>query len=62
MDRSRDCTIVYWYSASDSRFCFVCNMWINGHQQWGFHVVGKKHRKNVARERRMLSLGSPATS
>eukprot|EP00974_Lingulodinium_polyedra_P095101 9215441-Lingulodinium_polyedra.AAC.1 len=50
MDHSRDCTIVDWYSASERRFCFVFNMWINGHQQWDFHVVGKKHRKNVARD------------
>ena len=37
-------------------FCKKCQMWLNGVEQWGDHIIGRKHkraawRRVVARER-----------
>ena len=29
-------------------WCAACSMWLNGPTQWEDHMIGKKHRKNVA--------------
>ena len=38
-------------------YCETCQMWLNGQEQWDDHVGGKKHRKNVRRERERAAAG-----
>ena len=38
-------------------YCETCQMWLNGQEQWDDHVGGKKHRKNVRRERERAASG-----
>ena len=42
-------------------YCDVCEMWLNGHQQWEDHERGKKHQKNLWRgEQSLVSLSNEA--
>ena len=38
-------------STSVAVYCKQCLTWLNGPRQWEDHKIGKKHRKNVRRER-----------
>ena len=33
-------------------YCKACQTWLNGPRQWNDHRIGKKHRKNEAKQRR----------
>ena len=35
-------------------YCTTCQMWLNRQKQWDDHIGGKKHRKNMRRERQLL--------
>ena len=41
-------------STEPAVYCTTCQMWLNGQKQWDVHSVGKKHRKNMRRERELL--------
>ena len=36
-----------------AKYCPACYMWVNGPTQWVDHLIGKKHKKNVRRMRRI---------
>jgi hypothetical protein len=40
--------------SSDGIWCNICEMWLNGPEQWEDHVVGKKHKKKVRKYSLML--------
>ena len=40
-------------------YCSTCQFWLNGQQQWEEHLIGKKHRKNVRRERDFIRIDNP---
>ena len=33
----------------DAIYCDLCEMYLNGEAQWADHLLGKKHKKNLAR-------------
>ena len=39
-------------SAMTAVYCKACQTWLNGPRQWNDHRIGKKHRKNEAKQRR----------
>ena len=39
-------------------YCPECQTWLNGPRQWEDHKIGKKHRKNVQKQRAGASSGS----
>lgn len=38
-------------STSTAVYCKQCQAWLNGPRQWEDHKIGKKHRKNVQKEK-----------
>ena len=34
-------------------YCEWCEMWLNGPTQWEDHKIGKKHKKNIARRKKI---------
>jgi hypothetical protein len=38
-------------STSTAVYCKQCQTWLNGPRQWEDHKIGKKHRKNVQKEK-----------
>ena len=31
-------------------FCKICDMWVNGPQQWSDHKMSKRHKKNCQKQ------------
>ena len=46
-------------------YCHSCEMWLAGPSQWEHHTIGKKHRKNLRKNRikkQEMRLGRMAVS
>ena len=45
-------------SFSESVYCEICEMWLNGPLQWEDHKIGKKHKENIKRQESVPSLNN----
>ena len=46
-------------SETGAVYCDSCEMWLNGPTQWEDHKIGKKHKKNVGRVKK---IGGPVAN
>ena len=47
---------------AEAVYCKQCQTWLNGPRQWEDHKIGKKHRKNVQKEKAAATSSSSATA